>query len=106
MVGLGASALLGYALFSYGLGVATERLTHRVRKKAFSSLVRHPIGWHETLNQSSVVLSNTLEQDACKLSRALGPAMTDKLRMVVNIGKTVYSRILRHYNGYTTLISK
>ncbi len=89
MVGLGASALLGYALFSYGLGVASEHLTHRVREQTFSSLVRHSIGWFEDLNQSSVMLSNTLEQDACKLSRAVGPATTDKLRVLVNIGKVM-----------------
>ncbi len=89
-IGLAVAALLGYALFSYGLAVASEHLTRRVREQAFSSLIRHSIGWFEDLNHSSVVLSNTLEQDARKLSRAVGPAMTDKLRVLVSIGKATH----------------
>ncbi len=93
MVGLGASALMGYALFSYGLSVVSENFTRRIREQTFFSLVRHSIGWFEDLNQSSVTLSNALEQDACKLSRAVGPVMTDKLRLFVNIGKAIITMV-------------
>ncbi len=95
IVGLGAVSLISYALFSYGLAVTSENFTRRVREQTFYSVVHHSIGWFQDISESSIALSNALELDACKLARAVGPATTDKLRLTVNVCKSII------FNGHT-----
>eukprot|EP00122_Pirum_gemmata_P013687 Pgem_evm1s12745 len=63
-VGLAVASAIGQITSLYGMGVAGEKLTRRIRRMCFDKLVRQPVYWFDKSENSVGVLTTRLSSDA------------------------------------------
>jgi len=71
-VGLAGAIIIGNILLFYGLGSAGEKLTRKLRARAFTAIVRHDIGWFDSEENSPGRLTTHLQEDCKKVSAVTG----------------------------------
>ncbi|KAJ1624745.1 hypothetical protein T492DRAFT_844520 [Pavlovales sp. CCMP2436] len=72
MVGVSILQVLMEVARSYGLGVAGEKLTRRLRQSTFASMLKQNIGWFDEPNNSAANLSANLSRDVTLVSAVTG----------------------------------
>ncbi|CAG2164999.1 unnamed protein product [Oppiella nova] len=75
-VALGAGIAVTSITQISSFGIASERLTMRLRKQAFSSILRQEIGWFDQQENSTGSLCSRLSSDAANIQGASGSRMS------------------------------
>jgi len=90
MVGVSILQVLMEVARSYGLGVAGEKLTRRLRQSTFASMLKQNIGWFDEPNNSAANLSANLSRDVTLVSAVTGESIGIQLAncatVVVGLG--------------------
>ncbi|KCV69523.1 hypothetical protein H696_03944 [Fonticula alba] len=89
-LGLGIYALLSNYLLNVGQFVSAERLTDRIRKLAFKTIVRQNIGWFDLPANATGALATRLSSDATYVQGGT----TTRLAMMLQIAATLISGVL------------
>ncbi|XP_063900759.1 ATP-dependent translocase ABCB1-like isoform X1 [Zophobas morio] len=71
-VGLGLAAFLANFMNHFGVGIAGERLTNRVRIACFEKLVRQPVYWFDSQEHSVGIIKTRLSSDATRVRNLVG----------------------------------
>eukprot|EP01116_Phalansterium_solitarium_P018473 TRINITY_DN489_c0_g1_i1.p1 TRINITY_DN489_c0_g1~~TRINITY_DN489_c0_g1_i1.p1 ORF type:complete len:1312 (+),score=501.72 TRINITY_DN489_c0_g1_i1:46-3981(+) len=69
---IGVAAMIGQVMQAFFFGFAGERLTYRLRRMAFSSMLRQNVGWFDLEENSPAVLSSRLASDAALVEGMVG----------------------------------
>ncbi|KAK6119489.1 hypothetical protein DH2020_046766 [Rehmannia glutinosa] len=80
-----------HAIAHLCFGIMGERLTHRVREKMFTAMLKNEIGWFDDVNNTSAMLASKLETDATLLRTVVVDRSTILFQ---NIGLVVTSFVI------------
>ncbi|KAJ1623399.1 P-loop containing nucleoside triphosphate hydrolase protein [Pavlovales sp. CCMP2436] len=75
MIGVAVAVVLLQTLRLWGLGVVSERLTRRLRAKAFASMLRQEMAWFDKPENSAANLSANLTRDVTLVAAVTGESL-------------------------------
>ncbi|XP_070561508.1 ATP-dependent translocase ABCB1-like isoform X2 [Ptychodera flava] len=82
---LGGTIGLSNFFFSWMFGVSGERLTKRMRSKAFKAMLRQDIGWFDDPKHNTGALTTRLATDASNIKNATGVRIGSILQSLVSM---------------------
>jgi ATP-binding cassette, subfamily B (MDR/TAP), member 1 len=88
-LGLGLASLVGNLLMGVGFSTAGNRLTGRIRRVVFESILRRNMGWFDVPEHSVGELTTRLEADAESIAKVTGWSLGYRVRVFASLAAGV-----------------